>query len=240
MRINVYPTWQTVESQELKESIAIVIDVLRASNTIITALSNGAKEIIPVSEIDIAWQVKKEKSSYLLGGERGSQKIPGFDLGNSPLEYLPEIIGDKGIIFSTSNGSRALNVSSTAHTVLVASLANTSIVTTFLTPTNRDINIVCAGTLGTPSLEDTLAAGKIINGVLSQRPQLVLNDYGYLALGAYNNFKEDIYQAISLSKNGQKLIALDMVADIEYCSQVDTKPIIPTFIQGTIIPLKNI
>ncbi len=232
--LKVFPTWQMVEKNELRGSYAVVIDVLRATNTIITALANGAKEIIPVPEIEIAWEMKKENPSYLLGGERGAQKISGFDLGNSPLEYSPEVVFNRGIIFTTSNGSRALNSSSKADMVCVASLANSKALAKFLANSLKNLTIVCAGTLGNPSLEDTLAAGKIIEEILALEKNYHLNDFGYISLSTYLQNKANIFQAISSSPNGQKLKKLNMSEDIEYCSLMDQTEIIPIFKDGNI------
>lgn len=234
MYLKVFATWQMVKQDELIDTNAVVIDVLRATNTIITALANGAKEIIPVPEIDLAWEVKKENPHYLLGGERGSQKISGFDLGNSPLEYCPELINKKGIIFTTSNGSRALTKSIKADTVCVASLANSKAIASFLTKSQKDLAIVCAGTLGTPSLEDTLAAGKIIEEILALEGNYRLNDFGSISLSTYAQNKTNIFQAINSSQNGQKLRNLNMSKDIQYCSLVDQTKTIPTFVNGKI------
>jgi len=232
--LQVFPTWQYVSPNELSNKVAVVIDVLRASNTVINALNNEAKEIIPVSEIDIAWDFKNKHPAYLLGGERNSQKIEGFDFGNSPLEYTSEKIKSKGIILTTSNGSKALKTTEKADHSFVASLANGKAIAHLLDSFNLDIAIVCAGTLGNPSLEDTLAAGKIIaemNNIEDYR----LNDYAYISLGTFQYYKSDIYNSISKSRNGRRLKDLEMEDDIKYCSKIDTTIIVPEFIKGKII-----
>ncbi|NLT95166.1 MAG: 2-phosphosulfolactate phosphatase [Clostridia bacterium] len=227
-RLTVYPTWQSVVEAEIKDGLAVVIDVFRASNTIITALNNGAKEILPVSEIETAWELKEIHPDYLLGGERNSIKIQGFDLGNSPLEYTGEKVSGKGIIFATSNGSRALKSVEKAQKVWVASFANIGAITEKIQSVSADMAIVCSGTLGTPSLEDTLAAGKIINE-LSTLEKYTLNDYGLLAWGSYQRYKNEIFETLLKSRNGRRLMELGKMDDIKYCIREDITDVVPQY-----------
>jgi 2-phosphosulfolactate phosphatase len=227
-RLTVYPNWQSVIEAEVTNSVSVVIDVFRASNTIINALSNGAKEILPVSEIETAWKLKEDYPGYLLGGERNSIKIQGFDLGNSPLEYTKEKVLDHGIIFATSNGSRALKSVEKAQKVWVASFANVSTIAKKIGTLNADLTIVCSGTLGTPSLEDTLAAGKIINA-LNNLNDYSLNDFAYLALGSYQRYRDEIFQTLLNSRNGRRLVELGKMDDIKYCVQEDITDVVPEY-----------
>jgi 2-phosphosulfolactate phosphatase len=226
--LQVFPTWQSVVPGELHNKIAVVIDVLRATNTIITSLKNGAREIIPVSEIETAWELKNNNPSYLLGGERNSQKISGFDLGNSPLEYTRQIVNEKTIILATSNGSKALKTAEPAKDIFIASLANSKAVAHLLATTGLDITIICAGTLGSPSLEDTLAAGSIISEMKTFE-QYQLNDYAYIALGSFTSYKWDIFNVILQSRNGRRLEELGMVSDIKPCSLLNNTDLVPLY-----------
>lgn len=231
--LQVFPTWQSVVPNELKNKLVVVIDVLRATNTIITALNNGTQEILPVAEVDEAWQIKNKYPHYLLGGERFCQKIDGFDFGNSPLEYIPEKVKQRGIIITTSNGSRALKTADKADRILIASLANSKAVSQKLTTLQNDIAVICAGTLGSPSLEDTLAAGKIIKEMVNLK-DYQLDDYSYLALATYDYHQTDIFTALTQSQNGRRLKELNLEDDIKYCSQIDTTIIVPEYKKGHI------
>lgn len=226
--LNVYSTWQEINPLEVKNSIAIVIDVFRASNTIITALNNGATSIIPVSELDVAWELKKKHPSYLLGGERDCLRIEGFNFGNSPLEYKKDLVKDNSIIFTTSNGSRALNKVKPAKEIYVASFANSKAIATKLNSSETDISIICAGTLGKTSLEDTLAAGKIIDDLFKTK-NYKLNDFAILANMGYENFKDNLEDILINSMNGERLIKIDRREDIKYCTLVDTTTVIPIY-----------
>jgi len=229
----VYPMWQSVIDAEIRNSISVVIDVFRASNTIITALGNGAREILPVTEISLAWELNKKHPEFLLGGERNSEKIQGFDFGNSPLEYNKPKVEKKTVIFTTSNGSNALKKAENADNVFVASFANCNAVAKKLDIFNKHIAIVCAGTLGTPSLEDTLAAGKIINE-LKNINNYTLNDYAYLALGSYQRYQGKVLETISKSRNGLRLQSLEQIEDIKHCALLDITDIIPEYTQNKI------
>ncbi|SMB96541.1 2-phosphosulfolactate phosphatase [Desulfonispora thiosulfatigenes DSM 11270] len=227
-KLNVYNTWQEVNSTIVINTVTIVIDVFRASNSIITALSNGASTIIPVSEIDVAFEIKKNNPKFLLGGERKSLKIEGFNFGNSPLEYTKDKIQDKTIIFTTANGSRALNKVHLADKIFVASFANAKYIAEKVINYNKNISIVCAGTLGNTSLEDSLAAGKIIDEIL-KNTNYELNDFAYLCLGSYRNNKNDLFNLVSNSANGKRLYELNKIEDIKYCIQEDTISLIPLY-----------
>ena len=156
--------------RDLRATACVVFDVLRATSTFVTALQNGAKEIIPVSEIAEAVEIKKAESrkqkaeSILLGGERNGVRISAdgidFDLGNSPREYTPEKVRGKTIVSTTTNGTRALRACVGAKTILAASFLNLTATAEFLRRENcEDILLVCAGTGENEALEDVLAAG---------------------------------------------------------------------------------
>jgi len=224
--------WQSVDA-EVKNTISIVIDVLRASNTIINALNNGAAKIIPINAINLAWEFKKKHPEYLLGGERNSEKIKDFDFGNSPLEYSKAKVLNKTIVFTTSNGSNALKRVEKAKKVLVASFANSSAIAKKLDGSDSDIAIVCAGTLGAPSLEDTLAAGKIISQ-LKNLNNYILNDFAHIALGSYQNYQGKILETILKSRNGLRLQELGQMEDIKHCALENIIDIIPEYKENEI------
>src|SRR5476651_1845332 len=153
-------------SRDLRETVCVVFDVLRATSTFATALQNGAKEIIPVAEISEALEIKKTRPEVLLGGERDGVKISAngidFDLGNSPREYTPSKVRGKTIVSTTTNGTRALRACAGAKIVLAASFLNLGATAEFLRRKNfTEILIVCAGTGENAALEDTLAAGAL-------------------------------------------------------------------------------
>lgn len=149
--------------------IAIIVDVLRASTTIVTALAAGAAFVKPVVEVEEARLLRNSSGeSWLLGGERGGVPIPGFDLGNSPAEYCRSVVDGRGIIMTTTNGTLAIERCLAAETVLIGSFLNRNAVAkeAVLLASNRGIDaihLVCAGTNGHETEEDFLGAGSIIH-----------------------------------------------------------------------------
>jgi 2-phosphosulfolactate phosphatase len=219
-------------SRDLRETVCVVFDVLRATSTFATALHNGAKEIIPVAEISEALEIKRLRPEVLLGGERDGVKISAsgidFDLGNSPREYTPEKVRGKTIVSTTTNGTRALRACAGAKIVLAAAFLNLGATAEFLRRKKfADILIVCAGTRENAALEDTLAAG-----ALCEMP-----DAGFTAMTnsvsveaarrAYVQAKSNLAAAIRDSENARRLLANpELRDDVEFCLQRDACPLI--------------
>jgi 2-phosphosulfolactate phosphatase len=155
--------------RDLRDIACVVFDVLRATSTIVTALHNGAKAVIPVAEISEALALRQKQPGVLLGGERDGVKIRAgqtgggdFDLGNSPREYTPEKVRGKTIVSTTTNGTRALRACAGAQTVLAASFLNLTATAQFIRRLQpAQILLVCAGTRKNMADEDVLAAGAL-------------------------------------------------------------------------------
>lgn len=176
-----------VSPEELAGSTVVVLDVLRATTTIIHALAAGAKEVIPCLEIDEARakHVALPVGTAILGGERKGTRIDGFDLGNSPDEYTPATVGGKTLVFTTTNGTRAMQQCRQAQRVLIGALVNAHSVAKILSQRER-IHVVCAGTDGQITSEDVLAAGIIFakwQFMTDCRNRVAWNDEAELALG---------------------------------------------------------
>ena len=156
--------------RDLRDTVCVVFDVLRATSTFVTALHHGAKAVIPVAEISEALAFRKKQPGVLLGGERDGVKIRAsqtgggdFDLGNSPREYTPEKVRGKTIVSSTTNGTRALRACAGAQTVLAASFLNLTVTAQFIRQLQpAQILLVCAGTRENIATEDVLAAGACV------------------------------------------------------------------------------
>ena len=149
--------------------IAVVLDILRATSTIVTALANGCRCIIPAAEIAEARALAGANPKLLLGGERGAVKLPGFHFGNSPLEYTAEAVGGREIVLTTTNGTAAIKAAAEkAPRVLIGSLLNARATARQLL-TQENILLVCSGTHGQFSMDDMLAAGFIIKELLTLR-----------------------------------------------------------------------
>lgn len=216
----------------------VMIDVLRASSVIITALNNGANSFIPVASIDESLKMKDENKDYLLAGERNSYNIDGFDLGNSPLEYTSEIIKNKNIIFSSSNGSKIFTAGTSAYKRVIASFINSEIVLNDIFSyiesdnfTKKEINIffVCAGTNGKYSREDGVFAGKLISEINQKHKEIKLSDSSELLKTNYLSNKDNLFSYLNNSKHALYLKEIGLSEDIVYCFsdlKIKTLPIV--------------
>lgn len=220
---------------------AVVIDQLRAGTTITTALSNGARRVIPVTSVDEALarrdSLRREnpRSRVLLGGERGGVLIPGFDLGNSPREYTRERVQDADIVFTTTNGTAALHAARHSPLVIMACLANLSAAAALVDREPRPISILCAGTHGMVGLDDALVAGAMVRR-LPGRP-LSEDDAPRLCLACWEHSAENPRNALAASLGGRGLIALHQHEDLDLCARVDITTVVPRMTaDGSLVP----
>jgi len=164
VRVHLLPS--LFEPEELRGGVAVVVDVLRASTTIIHALANGAKCVIPALDVETARNIAcgvAPRAEVLLGGEREGVLIPGFDLDNNPFAYTEEVVNGKTIVFTTTNGTAALQRAALADRVLIGALLNIQAVVRELVNDERPVHFVCAGTKGRITLEDALCAGVFVH-----------------------------------------------------------------------------
>jgi 2-phosphosulfolactate phosphatase len=216
------PEIDLLPERDLAGCAAVVFDVLRATSTMVTALSHGAAGVWPARSIEEARALKERRPGALLGGERHGEKIAGFDLGNSPLEYGENVRG-REIISTTTNGTIALRAAENAERVLAASLLNNGAVAEHLAAqAPRGILLVCAGTFREAALEDILAAGMLI----SLLPGCVPGDSAQLALALYRQEAHDLAGALRRGKNGRALIAKGREAEVEWCAQASLLPLV--------------
>jgi 2-phosphosulfolactate phosphatase len=215
----------------------VVIDVLRATSVIVYALSEGAKEIIPAKTVEEAFQMAKAfpPNSTLMGGEKGSNRIEGFDLGNSPQEYGAEKVKGKRLILATTNGTKAFYLVSSAPHILVGSFFNIGAIAQRCLELNKDILIFPSGNDGNFSLEDTVSGGMLIDQVIKRRKMdVVLTDASHSAYILYQRFEANLVEAFHLSRHGKELIDLGHGDDLPFCGQVDITDIVPIYKNGVI------
>ncbi|MBU4602811.1 2-phosphosulfolactate phosphatase [bacterium] len=233
---------EEIKNKELAGKLVVVIDVLRASSTIVTALANGCNGFIPILSPEQAKEEAQqfEKERVLLGGEREGKKIESFDLGNSPREYKREVVKDKTIIFSTTNGVKTLEMVKDARRIIIGSFLNLQAVCNYCTNYQGDILIICAGKEGQFSLEDAACAGMIINSLRDVFPgghQEV--DANLTAQLLYGKFGNNILEILRKSQHGRYLESIGLGKDLKFCSQLDFFPIVPIFRDG-IISIKKL
>lgn len=234
--LNVYALPRLVDPVELAGGTVVVIDVLRASTTIVTALEAGAKEVIPCLEVDEARSVARQlpDGDAVLGGERKGLPIDGFELANSPGEYVSGRVGGKVLVFTTSNGTRAINHARQADRVLIGGFVNASAVFDELVD-QEQIHLLCAGTNGQMGHDDVLFAGMMVErlqrrgGLLYQQNAQAMTAretwlYSFAlprALGAEPLEPQRLAQQLRKSIGGKKLVAIGLEADILAAAQID-------------------
>lgn len=234
--LDVFYSAQSFQENELRNKSVVVIDVLRATSTIVTALMNGAKGVIPVEDMGEASRISQsvDSDNYLLCGEKDGTKIDGYDLGNSPLEYARETVGGKTLIFNTTNGTKAIKKSLGSAKIYVASFLNLNAVVQALRGEKNEIVLVCAGWKGRLALEDMLLAGNIIYNLNGGQLSEDANDGAKVAFGLYEKYSNDIQSVIFQSNHAQRLKDVVGTDDIDYCCQTDITDHIPILHDGII------
>ena len=237
MEIDIHLVPSLPDSDILSDRTVVVIDVLRATSVMVHAISQGASEIIPVATVEEAFQISKviPRRSVILGGERGSKKIPGFDLGNSPEEYVAERIKGKKLILTTTNGTKAFHLVSSGKEILVGSFFNISVTAQKCLELNRDLFIFPSGDEGNFSLEDNLCGGMLIERIMKiSGRRIALTDASHCVRILCERYKANIVEAFRLSHHGKELIKRGFGEDLTYCAQIDITDVIPQFKDGVI------
>ncbi len=233
MKLFVYHTPELTPTDCLPEC-AIVVDVLRATTTMAKVLASGGEAVQVFSDLDLltqtseSWPVEKR----LRAGERGGAKVPGFDLGNSPLDCIPDKVQGKRLFISTTNGTRALQRVENAKVLITAALVNRSAVVKYLLQNQPEIVwIVGSGWEGTFSLEDTVCAGAIAHSILQQTNlsanEIAGNDELISAIALYCQWQNDLLGLLHHASHGKRLLGLNSHEDLKYCAQTDILDILP-------------
>ena len=217
-----------LEPEDLPGTTAVIVDILRASTTITTALSNGAAAVKPCLSTDEARAFQAESTGCLLGGERGGLRIDGFDLSNSPADYAPKVVADHTIAFTTTNGTKALLQSERADVLLIGAFVNLSAVAERVQSATGNVVIVCAGTNGAVTGEDVLFAGALASRL--QAAGLQLTDSAVIAATHWSStIREtpDLFELLCQTQGGKNLVGLGFESDIRLCADVDCLQIVP-------------
>lgn len=240
MKIKTLLSPLNVDDLFFSNKTSVVIDVLRATSTIVTALENGAKEIIPVNSIEFAMKVSGDTFSgqTLLAGERNAQMIDGFTLGNSPLEYTSEIVKGKSIILYTTNGSKAIVKAKYSSKLLISSFLNTSSVAKELA-NSPEVVIVCSGNNGLFSFEDSTCAGDLINELLELNENVELDDASKTCHFLFQKNIGEIKNMLENTEHGMKLMDAGFEEDIKYASNKNIIDNVPCYKAGSIKLLES-
>ena len=229
VKLFTYHTSELIPSQSLPDA-AVVIDVLRATTTIATALNIGAEAVATFKSLESLMAASENWPQRLRAGERGGSKVPGCDLGNSPLDLSHELMKDKRLFISTTNGTKALEAVQQAAIVLTGAFINRQAVVKYLLEKDPEtVWLVGSGWEGEYSLEDTACAGAIAKSLLENGtvPVSVGNDEVIAAVALYTQWQDNILELLKQASHGQRLLRLDCLADLKYCANLDMVDTLP-------------
>ncbi len=209
--------WRALEGDRLRASACAVIDVIRATSTIVTALAHGAPGVRPVAGVPDAFALKALNPEALLAGERGGQALPGFDLGNAPGDFTAERVKDRLVLLTTTNGTQALAACRGARAVVTASLLNLEATAARLRKLGPPWIIVCAGCEGEFGVDDAVVAGALA--------EALGRDHALVAL--YHSVRRDLAETLRSSAAGRELVKVGLEKDVPFCAQLNLFPIVP-------------
>ena len=223
-----------IHQYDLASNVVVVIDILRATSSITTAIAHGVKAIRPVETLGECRELKLQ--GHIGAAERGGKKVGGFDMGNSPFSFMNPELEDTKIAMTTTNGTITLKKSKGALQVIIGSFLNLSALLSYLERLPCDLLLHCAGWKGTVNLEDTLFAGAIVHG-LKQMFEYK-SDVPLMASNLYKMAKNNLKSAIQDSSHVSRLMDLGLEKDIDFCLKFDEYKVIPVLKGNYITKMK--
>lgn len=215
-------------------SIVVVVDVFRATSAIVTAFQHGAKSFIPVSTIEEARELAAQ--GFLAGGERNGEVVEGFEFGNSPFSYMNDKIKGREIALTTTNGTRAINIaSSAADTLLIGSFLNLQALADYIQKQEKDVIIFCAGWKNRFNMEDSLFAGALTNLLLNSGKFYSDCDSANASSLVYRTGRKNLITFLKSCSHRKRLSHLNLEKDVKYCLQRDITDVIPVLKEGKLV-----
>jgi 2-phosphosulfolactate phosphatase len=233
MKIDVVPLPRMLTDEQVRDRVVVVFDVLRATTTIAAAFAAGAQEIRVFDSLDAAKSAAAEyPGQKLLCGESRCLPPPGFDLGNSPGAYLPEIVRSKTLFLSTTNGTRALVAARHANILLTGALVNASAIAVTLASLHHDVTLLCAGTDGEEAPEDLLGAGAVISELpapthveLTEAARAAMEEFRTLRRLPFS--RHELVQFLKSTQGGKNVIQAGLKEDVEFAARVNAFDVVP-------------
>ncbi|MDZ4751864.1 MAG: 2-phosphosulfolactate phosphatase [Flavobacteriales bacterium] len=219
-----------------KFDIVVVIDVLRATSAITTALHYGVEKIIPVESVEEALEYKKR--GFLAGAEREGQVVEGFDFGNSPYAYMDPEMKGKSVVLTTTNGTRAIKLVGSDKLVVIGCLNNLDLLCKWLSEKHLNTLILASGWKDKINLEDTICAGAIAENLLETRRFRADEDSTVAAKFIYRSAQNHFLSFLRASSHRRRLLKLNLTRDVKYCLTLNTVPCIPILKDGALIKLE--
>ena len=234
-RIEVCLTPKQYDLYKENYDTVVVIDVLRATSAICTAIHHGVEAIIPVSTVDEAraYQAK----GYIAAAERGGEIVEGFDLGNSPFSYMDDKLKGKEVVLTTTNGTKAINTASEKETVVIGALSNLDALCEWLIEKHTNILVIASGWKEKFNLEDTICAGAIADKLIDSGHYKAEEDSTIAAKFIYRSAKDNMFSFLKASSHRRRLRRLNLNEDVKYCLSPNTVDSIPILRDGRIVKL---
>lgn len=212
------------------DTVVVVVDIFRATTTICKALLNGAAAILPVASVEEAKEYKSK--GYLVGAERKVQRCEFADFGNSPATYVPEKVAGREIVFTTTNGTQAINIAANCGRLIIGSFSNISAVADYCNRLQKRVLVLCSGWHNHFNMEDTLFAGALACQ-LREKGFEVVSDAANVACDMWMQAKADPKAYLSRSEHVKRLAGNGLEGDIDYCLTADTLTLVPVFDKET-------
>jgi len=220
MRIDVAFTPDELRRRQAS-GVCVIVDVLRASSSIATALSNGCTGIYPVKEPSDAFPIA-DGAGVLACGERGGVKISGYHLGNSPAEFSRQAVRGKRLVLCTTNGTGAIRAATGYYPVFIGCFLNAPAVAARLAREENSMTIVCAGREGSFSIEDTLCAGMILSELEGE-----MSDAAVAAVSIFEQYQDRVGEVLLESEHGRFLQQIGFAEDVAYCARAGVMDVVP-------------
>jgi 2-phosphosulfolactate phosphatase len=218
---------------DIKDTIVVVIDVLRATSTICNAFKNGATHIVPLKTVEEGLSYREK--GYIIAAERNGEMIPGFDFGNSPFSYSEENIKGKKIAFTTTNGTQAIDAALGAAAIVIGSFLNLDALSKWLLVQNKNVICLCSGWQNKFNLEDSLFAGAVVENLLASGQFSCTCDSSLAAQHLYHIAKEDMFLFLENSSHRKRLERLNIEKDIAFCLTPNQTNAIPVLIGNKLL-----
>jgi 2-phosphosulfolactate phosphatase len=237
MDAEVFLTYASLSDEDIRNRTVVVIDVLRACSTIVTALDRGARAVLPVADMAQAGKIagNLDPDVYRLGGERDGDKIDGYHLGNSPREYTQEVVESRDVILNTTNGTQALTRATSAKHLVAACFLNAQRVVDFVRAVDDEVTIVCAGRQNRLALEDTLCAGLLLARLWDHEEPDAVTDSAHTAFTLYDTDRDDLSTALRGANHAERLREMGYAEDLDYCFRTDTLSVLPSYTDNRLL-----
>jgi len=219
-------------------SIVVIADTLRATSAICTAFANGVEKVIPVSDLEEAKEYKRK--GFMVAAERDGVVEEFADFGNSPFNFTAERVKGKTVVYSTTNGTQAIQMAKKCYKVIIGSFINLDAICNWMIDQNRNVVILCAGWKNKFSLEDTIFAGSVVEQLLKSENYFTICDSAIAAIDLWSIAKDDLVSYIDKVAQRSRLRKLGLDDVIEYCHIPNITDIIPVLKDGCLVGIKKI